>query len=105
MVRGGAVSAEGGTPAGAGNQKSKVKGKKSKEVISRQLSVVSPQPPSGGGSRRVLSESYRDFTEATGQVVGIARHNGSRPLVATARQDTAGSQDVGQNLQLVHRGV
>ncbi len=52
------------------------------EVRSRQSPAPNAQPPSGGGSRSVFSQSNRDRSQTAGEVAGVARDDEPDAVVA-----------------------
>ena len=88
LLRGGAVSAQGRTH--CWRQESKVKSSRvSKSQNSENPNPQSQTPDPQDRSRSVFSKSHRNCPPAASQVLGTARINEPRPLVAAARQDRA----------------
>src|SRR5262249_61431884 len=83
FLRGSVASTQGGTPAGAGRQKSKGKWQKSKI---RKYCSPTPDSRSPIRSRSVLSQSYRHCPKAAGEIVGVTGGDELEPTVATTGQ-------------------
>src|SRR6266540_4942528 len=96
LVRAGAVSTQGTADA------AKVSGFRF-QVSGCQPPIPNPQPPSGGGSRSVFSQSHRDCSTTEREVMGAAGGDELEPVVATAGKEERSSPDVSRDLRLVHR--
>src|SRR5439155_8491558 len=83
-VRGGAVSAQGGTDAAAAKPRGRGRGRP-------------------GRSRSLLPEGDRDRSPTERPIAGAARGDGLKPAVATTGQAGRRPPDVGRDLRLVHR--